>query len=638
MVGSTVAAKEEREMELLLSEIPEVTAQHGQPGVGGLDGGGGGGAAAAEDYPQCYGVHCAARYRGYSAPRYGEDPYCPVVINRRDDGVHQGGGGAFHVPLSGGFLPSLALSRFTGSASSPASNPFVGRAPSPMVQAVDDAERLANQLNGLLVGDAAAAHAHAALMPQVSPAPTVKSVSLADVSAAHSAYYNFGAPGFSVHREPVLADQAMTAGYVSRSQCFAVDVGLDGYSSFPTSLDTSVGSFMYPRTRNGSGVGWGQGSVHPDHARPILLSGQSGAEHNWGYTSTGQIALYARGRNGGLPKSPYRGEDNLIVDEKNMPYLNRGKESRFRQHVNNRTVQPESTRMLRLRYENMVEVKGYIYFMAKDQNGCLVLQQKLEEGKHRVDEIFEGIIDHIAELMANAFANYLVQKLLDVCDEEQRLRIIAVLTEDPVRLVTVSLNAHGTRAIQKLIETIKIRKHIVLIISALQPSFIHLVNDPNGNHVINKCLTNFGAEENKAKIIVEICTHGFHLAQDRFGNYAVQYVLDLKIPAVNAHLASSQFEGSYVYLSKQKVGSNVVEKCLEVFPDDGKAAIILELTSASHFEQLLQDPFANYVIYTALVQTRGHLRNTLVESIRPHEKAIRTNPWCKRICKALSRR
>ncbi|PNT67743.1 hypothetical protein BRADI_3g31471v3 [Brachypodium distachyon] len=30
-------------------------------------------------------------------------------------------------------------------------------------------------------------------------------------------------------------------------------------------------------------------------------------------------------------------------------------------------------------------------------------------------------------------------KLLDVCDEEQRLRIIAVLTEDPVKLVKISL-------------------------------------------------------------------------------------------------------------------------------------------------------------------------------------------------------
>jgi hypothetical protein len=54
-----------------------------------------------------------------------------------------------------------------------------------------------------------------------------------------------------------------------------------------------------------------------------------------------------------------------------------------------------------------------------------------------------------------------------------------------------------TRAIQKLIETVKTRKQIALIVSALEPGFMHLVNDLNGNHVIQKCLSNFGAEENK---------------------------------------------------------------------------------------------------------------------------------------------
>jgi hypothetical protein len=86
-------------------------------------------------------------------------------------------------------------------------------------------------------------------------------------------------------------------------------------------------------------------------------------------------------------------------------------------------------------------------------------------------------------------------------------------------------------------------------------------------------------------------------------NYVVQYVLELKIPSANAHLAS-QFKGRYVYLSKQKVSSNVVEKCLRFFMDDDKAAIVHELIKGSHFEQLLQDPYANYVIYTALLHTK----------------------------------
>jgi hypothetical protein len=55
----------------------------------------------------------------------------------------------------------------------------------------------------------------------------------------------------------------------------------------------------------------------------------------------------------------------------------------------------------------------------------------------------------------------------------------------------------GTRAIQKLIETVKTRQQIALIVSALRPDFMHLVNDLNGNHVIQKCLSNFCPYANK---------------------------------------------------------------------------------------------------------------------------------------------
>ncbi|KAI4994994.1 hypothetical protein ZWY2020_034897 [Hordeum vulgare] len=657
---------EEKEMDLLLSEIPQVTSPQAHRAAAAA---GGGGALLS----QGHGGGGGERRHGYAPARHhgwrGDDACYAVVVNRRDDGDHQAaGGGAYHPPLRVCPAPLQPSSPFVAAA-----------APSPLAQPVDDPEKqwLANQLRGLLVEDAPQA-------PPVGNAP-------ADFAAPRgAAYYGypFGAPGSSVHGEPLVNEQAMAAGY---RFTLGPDVG------HPSGLEVNMSGFMYNRTANGTGIGWGQGLVHPAHAEPFMLPGQAAAEqHNWGFVGTGPIALDPRGGAGRSPKlhceygvpvhtgnrylkggmnnqmEAFRREDGQNFDgKKSMPVLYRAKDRRFQQHAsNNRALEMESPRMLR--YENMVGVKGYIYFMAKDQNGCRFLQQKFEEGKQHVDVIFEGIIDHIAELMINSFANYLIQKLLDVCDEDQRLRIIAMLTEDPVKLLRISLNSHGTRAVQKLIETVKVRKQIALIISALQPGFMHLVNDLNGNHVIQKCLSNFGAEENKfifeaaaancfemaihrhgccvlqkcitsargeyqAKLIVQVCGHAFQLAQDPFGNYVVQYVLDQKIPSANAHLAT-QFEGSYVYLSKQKVSSNVVEKCLKVFSDEDKAAIVFDLISVPHFEQLLQDPFANYVIHTALVSSRGHLHNALVEAIRPHEEALRTSPCCKRISRAISRR
>ena len=85
-----------------------------------------------------------------------------------------------------------------------------------------------------------------------------------------------------------------------------------------------------------------------------------------------------------------------------------------------------------------------IYLIAKDQHGCRFLQRIFDEGTPEdVQVIFNEIIDHVAELMMNPFGNYLMQKLLDVCDEKQRMQIILMVTEEPGQLVRISLNIHG---------------------------------------------------------------------------------------------------------------------------------------------------------------------------------------------------
>ncbi|XP_031288245.1 putative pumilio homolog 7, chloroplastic [Pistacia vera] len=113
-----------------------------------------------------------------------------------------------------------------------------------------------------------------------------------------------------------------------------------------------------------------------------------------------------------------------------------------------------------------------------------------------------------------------------------------------------------------------------------------------------------------------------------YRNYVVQYIIELRIPSVTANLIA-QFKGHYVYLSKQKFSSHVVEKCLKHF-GESRSQIVHELLSVPHFEQLLQDPYANYVIQSALTVTKGLLHAALLEAARPHS-FLRTSPYCKRI-------
>ncbi|KAL4271293.1 hypothetical protein GQ457_13G006720 [Hibiscus cannabinus] len=241
-------------------------------------------------------------------------------------------------------------------------------------------------------------------------------------------------------------------------------------------------------------------------------------------------------------------------------------------------------------------------------------------------------------------------KLLEVCNEEQRMQILLMVTEEPGQL---------------LIETLKTRQQISLVISALEPGFLSLIKDLNGNHVVQHCLQCLSSEDNKfifvaaAKYCVDIATHqhgccvlqrcishssgeyreklveqissnGLLLAQDAYGNYVVQFILELKIPSATSTLIS-QFEGHYVHLSSQKFSSHVVEKCLVVLNAECRSKIIHELLSTTHFERLLQDPHANYVVQTALRVSEGPLHNSLVEAIESHKALSRNSPYSKRI-------
>lgn len=83
----------------------------------------------------------------------------------------------------------------------------------------------------------------------------------------------------------------------------------------------------------------------------------------------------------------------------------------------------------------------------------------------------------------------------------------------------------------------------------------------------------------------------------------VQIILDLKVPQVTTNLLR-QLEGHYAHLACNKYGSNVVEKCLKVSAERQSMRIIIELLSSPNVSMILQDPFGNYVMQSALAVSK----------------------------------
>lgn len=315
------------------------------------------------------------------------------------------------------------------------------------------------------------------------------------------------------------------------------------------------------------------------------------------------------------------------------------------------------------------DLQGDMLPLCKDQFGCRYLQKKLEDGnpEHR-DMIFNEIFPHFAELMTDPFANYLAQRLLEYATDEQRDALIESIAGE---LVSISLNMHGTRAVQKMIDYLSTQRQVQSLILALNLHVVTLIKDLNGNHVIQKCLNHLPPEDNqfiynavathcievathrhgccvlqrcidhasesqRIQLVTEITYNSLTLVQDAFGNYVVQYVLDLNDNRFIEAIVR-QFLGNVSALSAQKFSSNVVEKCIRVADATGRRAIIDELLVKQRLERLLRDSFANYVVQTALDYAEPAQRAQLIETIRPILPMIRNTPYGKRIQSKIQR-
>ena len=206
---------------------------------------------------------------------------------------------------------------------------------------------------------------------------------------------------------------------------------------------------------------------------------------------------------------------------------------------------------------------------------------------------------------------------------------------------------------------------IKMIIEAFSGQVVDLIQDLNGNHVIQKCLNHLKSEDaqfifdavgqhcitvgthrhgccvlqrcidhasgfQKVQLVRQITANSFHLVQDPFGNYVVQYILDLNDPSFTNPLCLG-FQGKVNELSKQKFSSNVIEKCIRCADVSTKAVMIEELLDVNELEKLMRDSYGNYVIQTALEFAPPELCLHLIESMRPILPAIRQTPYGRRI-------
>ena len=304
---------------------------------------------------------------------------------------------------------------------------------------------------------------------------------------------------------------------------------------------------------------------------------------------------------------------------------------------------------------------GQVRRLSRDQVGCRLVQQALdEEGAMAASLILNEGLPFWGEAMVDPFGNYLFQKILEKITLEERIMLVKSVS---TRLVNASLNLHGTRSVQKIVELCALDEDkgeqkegeesaADILTRALAPAAARLCIDSHGNHVIQRILLKLGHHHSKfvfdavAESVGDVARHrhgccviqrcldsqpspprshlvrrivdkSLELMQDAYGNYVVQYVLDV-CSDEDVHAVCESVIGKVNLLAIQKFSSNVMEKCLERCTDRVKEHYLQELSEGERIRELMMDPFGNYVVQRALSVATHAQAIRLVEAMKPH--------------------
>eukprot|EP01084_Bolivina_argentea_P295514 508790_1 len=320
--------------------------------------------------------------------------------------------------------------------------------------------------------------------------------------------------------------------------------------------------------------------------------------------------------------------------------------------------------------------------LLKDQNGSRYIQDKLTKNKDSklIDIVLKHIIftaKQILDLSEDIFGNYVIQIFFEISNETQIQLLIDELLINNCQRLTHSV--YGCRVIQKAFDRIS-KSECIRLVNELSHSNNEEINKyiigPNSNHVIqkiltldidskhfdwiNECIMNnisfysshiFGCRivQNLIKLrgnnslLISIVTNDkllLILCKSEYGNYVVQDIINYNgnDKRIISMVKDSIFK-NILNLSKNKFGSNVVEKCLMISKAKDIDQLLNKLLVKNRHKnmknmllvEMIQDKFANYVIQKLLNIANHKQQSRIIYFVQKHINNLKGLKYGKHI-------
>ena len=238
----------------------------------------------------------------------------------------------------------------------------------------------------------------------------------------------------------------------------------------------------------------------------------------------------------------------------------------------------------------------------------------------------------LSKIMKNTIGNYFMQKTINTLKENEIKYILESIKQ---YFHEIAKSYSGTHVLQTILDKITSKEIEELILSSIKGYEMELAFNFNSTHVMQKIIMNIKdinrkelneiilkntkdlalnantifllkkfistitIEENKKKIINIISKYCLKIAQNAYGNYAIQYILEIWSSQDNEKI-NKRIINSVNILSKQKYSSNVIEKAIEFFDEENRDKLINNLCFCEDAISLIKNKYGHFVFNRAI--------------------------------------
>ena len=314
--------------------------------------------------------------------------------------------------------------------------------------------------------------------------------------------------------------------------------------------------------------------------------------------------------------------------------------------INKNNINPSNEYNLEefIKYINSLPMKLVNYLCT--QKGTIEIQKKIENSNKNYKLLLVNYLNKegLSVIMKNTYGNYFFQQLIKKNEKSVISLILSYISED---FIDISKDFSGTFSLQALLDEISSNEEQQKILNCIKNYEMEMAYNKNATHVLQKivllipdshriylneiilnnfielCLDSYGiclikifiktntSIDNKKRINEKIINNFVTLAESPFGNYGIQYLMEIWNINDLEGIKEKLLENINT-LSLQQFSSNVIEKAIEIFDEENRIKIIKKICfDKNYIVALLNNKFGKFVLNKAIKYMNFDLKNEL---------------------------